>query len=88
VRQSPETAGVADYGSFSEYAARPVTFSSPGNIMALSAHDVADRRTGAAASECLTDEALSHLKTYRYSSVDLSPLSNYVLRHYVRKLVG
>jgi ethanolaminephosphotransferase len=56
--------------------------------MALSAHDVADRRTGAAASECLTDEALAHLKTYRYSSVDLSPLSNYVLRHYVRKLVG
>jgi hypothetical protein len=38
--------------------------------------------TGAAA-DCLTDEALSHLKTYKYSAVDLSPVSHYVLRHYV-----
>ncbi|EMC95477.1 hypothetical protein BAUCODRAFT_123912 [Baudoinia panamericana UAMH 10762] len=30
----------------------------------------------------LSEEALQHFKTYKYSSVDKSPLSYYVLRHY------
>jgi ethanolaminephosphotransferase len=32
--------------------------------------------------DALSDEALLHLKAYKYSSVDKSLLSNYVLRHY------
>ncbi|OCK84708.1 ethanolaminephosphotransferase 1 [Lepidopterella palustris CBS 459.81] len=35
-----------------------------------------------AAHECVSEEALSHLKTYKYSSVDKSLLSRYVLKHY------
>ncbi|KAI9835713.1 MAG: hypothetical protein M1819_001890 [Sarea resinae] len=35
-----------------------------------------------AAHECVSEEALAHLKTYKYSSVDKSFLSNYVLKHY------
>lgn len=42
------------------------------------------RRIGTLAHQSVSDEALSHLKSYKYSSVDQSPLSNYVLRHYVR----
>ena len=36
------------------------------------------------AQELLSDEALAHLKTYKYSSVDKSLVSKYILRHYVR----
>ena len=36
-----------------------------------------------AALECVSDEALSHLKSYKYSSVDNSLLTHYVLKHYV-----
>jgi ethanolaminephosphotransferase len=36
-----------------------------------------------AAHECVSDEALSHLKTYKYSSVDKSLISRYILKHYV-----
>nr|OQO30584.1 hypothetical protein B0A51_01211 [Rachicladosporium sp. CCFEE 5018] len=32
--------------------------------------------------DCISEDALQHFKTYKYSSVDLSPLSYYVLRHY------
>ncbi|KAK4191852.1 putative choline/ethanolaminephosphotransferase [Podospora australis] len=35
-----------------------------------------------AAAECVSEEALSHLKTYKYSAVDKSPISNHILRHY------
>ncbi|KAI9744404.1 MAG: hypothetical protein M1818_001933 [Claussenomyces sp. TS43310] len=35
-----------------------------------------------AAAECISDEALLHLKSYKYSSVDESPVSNYILKHY------
>ncbi|KAI9713762.1 MAG: hypothetical protein M1828_001356 [Chrysothrix sp. TS-e1954] len=35
-----------------------------------------------AAQECISDEALEHLKSYKYSSVDKSYLSRYVLKHY------
>lgn len=38
---------------------------------------------GEAAHECVCDEALSHLKSYKYSSVDRSLLSYYVLNPYV-----
>lgn len=31
----------------------------------------------------LSDEALIHLKSYKYSSVDKSWVSNHILRHYV-----
>jgi len=40
--------------------------------------------TGTAVHECVSDEALSHLKTYQYSSVDKSYISRYILKHYVR----
>lgn len=36
-----------------------------------------------AAAECVSDEALVHLKSYKYSSVDKSLISNYILKHYV-----
>jgi hypothetical protein len=36
-----------------------------------------------AATECVSDEALSHLKTYKYSAVDKSPVSEYILKPYV-----
>ncbi|KAF2754115.1 Choline/ethanolaminephosphotransferase [Pseudovirgaria hyperparasitica] len=35
-----------------------------------------------AAHECVSDEALSHLRTYKYSSVDKSYISRYILKHY------
>jgi ethanolaminephosphotransferase len=35
-----------------------------------------------AAAECVSDDALIHLKTYKYSAVDKSPISNYILRPY------
>jgi hypothetical protein len=37
-----------------------------------------------AAHECVSEEALIHLKSYKYSSVDKSLISNYILKHYVR----
>lgn len=40
--------------------------------------------TDTAAHECVSEEALAHLKTYKYSSVDKSLISHYILRHYVR----
>lgn len=39
---------------------------------------------GEAAHECVSEEALVHLKSYKYSSVDKSFISNYILKHYVR----
>jgi hypothetical protein len=36
-----------------------------------------------AAHECVSEEALVHLKSYKYSSVDKSLISNYILKHYV-----
>lgn len=36
-----------------------------------------------AAAECLSEDALVHLKSYKYSSVDKSYISNYILKHYV-----
>ncbi|KAK7545683.1 ethanolaminephosphotransferase 1 [Phyllosticta paracitricarpa] len=35
-----------------------------------------------AAHECVSEEALAHLKTYKYSSVDKSYVSRYILKHY------
>ncbi|RKF59862.1 putative CDP-alcohol phosphatidyltransferase class-I family protein C22A12.10 [Erysiphe neolycopersici] len=32
--------------------------------------------------ECVSEEALIHLKSYKYSSVDKSFISNYILKHY------
>jgi len=40
--------------------------------------------SGTAAHECVSDEALAHLKTYKYSSIDKSLISQYILKHYVR----
>lgn len=36
-------------------------------------------------SGSLSEGGLKHFKTYKYSSVDLSPVSNYILKHYVRQ---
>lgn len=38
------------------------------------------------AQDSLSDEALAHLKAYKYSSVDKSFVSRYILKHYVRLL--
>lgn len=38
---------------------------------------------GNVAHECVSEDALVHLKTYKYSSVDKSLISRYILRHYV-----
>ncbi|KAH6657767.1 CDP-alcohol phosphatidyltransferase [Truncatella angustata] len=35
-----------------------------------------------AVAECISDDALIHLKSYKYSAVDKSPVSNYILRHW------
>ena len=37
-----------------------------------------------AAHECVSEDALIHLKSYKYSSVDKSLISKYILRHYMR----
>jgi hypothetical protein len=42
--------------------------------------------TEKAAAECISEEALVHLKSYKYSAVDKSPVSNYILKPYVRVL--
>ncbi|KAF2099333.1 hypothetical protein NA57DRAFT_74834 [Rhizodiscina lignyota] len=39
-------------------------------------------RKETAAHECISEDALVHLKSYKYSSVDKSPVSYYILRHY------
>lgn len=36
--------------------------------------------------DSLSDDALLPLKSYKYSAVDKSPISNYILKHYVRLL--
>ena len=41
-------------------------------------------RTETAAHECVSDEALQQLRLYKYSSVDKSLISRYILKHYVR----
>lgn len=40
---------------------------------------------GKAQKECVSDDALKHFRTYKYSSVDKSPISQHVLKHYVRE---
>ncbi|KAI1433842.1 CDP-alcohol phosphatidyltransferase [Xylaria sp. CBS 124048] len=35
-----------------------------------------------AAAECVSDDALIHLRSYKYSAVDKSPISHYILRPY------
>ena len=40
---------------------------------------------GAAVHECVSEEALIHLKSYKYSSVDKSLISKYILQYYVRR---
>lgn len=34
-------------------------------------------------AECISDDALIHLKTYKYSAVDKSPVSKYILGPWV-----
>ncbi|KAG9258258.1 CDP-alcohol phosphatidyltransferase-domain-containing protein [Emericellopsis atlantica] len=41
--------------------------------------DSADIVAGKAVAECISDEALTHLKSYKYSAVDKSPVSKYIL---------
>ena len=36
-----------------------------------------------AAHECVSEDALVHLRSYKYSSVDKSLISKYILKHYV-----
>ena len=43
------------------------------------------RCSGTAAHECVSEDALVHLKSYKYSSVDKSLISKYILKHYVRE---
>lgn len=41
-------------------------------------------RAETAKHECVSEDALHHLKSYKYSSVDKSFISRYILKHYVR----
>lgn len=41
-----------------------------------------------AAAECISDDALVHLKSYKYSSVDKSPVSKYILGPWVCRIFG
>jgi ethanolaminephosphotransferase len=43
-------------------------------------------RAETARHECVSEDALQHLRTYKYSSVDKSFISRYILKHYVRSL--
>ncbi|KAJ9609463.1 hypothetical protein H2200_005790 [Cladophialophora chaetospira] len=43
---------------------------------------VEPRSTGLTSSDPLSDEAMAHLKTYKYQSIDKSWISNHILRHY------
>lgn len=52
--------------------------------MVLLRTDADEWGTEEAAHECVSEEALVHLKSYKYSSVDKSLISNYILKHYVR----
>ena len=36
-----------------------------------------------AVAECISDEALIHLRSYKYSAVDKSPVSKYILGPWV-----
>ncbi|KAK3394491.1 cholinephosphotransferase 1 [Podospora didyma] len=40
-----------------------------------------------AIAECISDDALIHLKSYQYSAVDKSPISHYILRPYWNAVV-
>lgn len=53
------------------------------DIMAQSVADIV-LLLGKAAAECISDDALIHLKSYKYSSVDKSPVSKYILGPWVR----
>jgi hypothetical protein len=49
--------------------------------------EVAANKVGGAeqaVAECISDDALIHLKSYKYSSVDKSPVSKYILGPWVR----
>ncbi|KAI0103600.1 CDP-alcohol phosphatidyltransferase [Daldinia grandis] len=43
---------------------------------------MASNKSKKAVAECISDDALIHLKSYKYSAVDKSPISNYILRPY------
>ncbi|KAI1077356.1 CDP-alcohol phosphatidyltransferase [Whalleya microplaca] len=43
---------------------------------------MAPNNSKTAVAECISDDALIHLRSYKYSSVDKSPVSNYILRPY------
>ncbi|KAI1477046.1 hypothetical protein K445DRAFT_19026 [Daldinia sp. EC12] len=43
---------------------------------------MAPNNSKTAVAECISDDALIHLKSYKYSAVDKSPISNYILRPY------
>ncbi|KAK8075244.1 CDP-alcohol phosphatidyltransferase [Apiospora hydei] len=46
-----------------------------------------NKNSRTAAAECISDDALIHLKSYKYSAVDLSPVSHYILRPYWNAVV-
>ncbi|TKA63356.1 hypothetical protein B0A49_04970, partial [Cryomyces minteri] len=48
----------------------------------LEAQEPERSRLHTAAAECVSDEALAHLKSYKYSSIDKSLISRYILKHY------
>lgn len=54
------------------------------SLPSMSANDAPARVKGEAVAECVSDEALIHLKSYKYSAVDKSPISHYILRPYAR----
>lgn len=57
----------------------PITVLSEQEVIA----DNLEHKPDTAAHECVSEDALVHLKSYKYSSVDKSLISRYILRHYV-----
>lgn len=74
-------------GLFERYTGRPPPMQSNGpdqTVEKLVSYADVPSISATAARERLSDDVLAHLKSYKYSSVDLSPIANHILRHYVR----
>lgn len=56
----------------------------PASFGLLTWAPITNSLAGKAQIECISDDALIHLKSYKYSSVDKSPVSKYILGPWVR----
>lgn len=84
VRNGKEYVSVSPGSSASSTSAMPFTSLEAEFLKRPLVADHSVLVAGTMAYECVSDEALAHLKTYKYSGVDKSYVSHYILRHYVR----